>query len=96
VGVCICDLYLQAEEDHLGGGVETRSILCVYLSYAGTAHGAAPIDNCSSPALTPILLNEAQRQQQKMGSQNERIAVQAAEIRDLKAQQLRTQQHVAE
>ncbi len=42
--------------------------------------------------LAPMLLNEAQQQQRKIAAQAESIAARAAEIRDLKQQQVRDKQ----
>jgi Chaperone of endosialidase len=45
------------------------------------------IDGVRYDELAPMLLNEVQKQQRRMASQDERIASQAAEIRDLNRQQ---------
>jgi hypothetical protein len=61
------------------------------------------IDGVRYDELAPMLLNEVQQQQRKVAAQAEvnaaqdrQNAVQAAEIRDLKQQQLRTQQQLEE
>jgi len=54
------------------------------------------IDGVRYDELAPMLLNEVQQQQSKMAAQEEHITAQAAEIGELKQQQLRTQQQVTE
>jgi hypothetical protein len=61
------------------------------------------IDGVRYDELAPMLLNEVQQQHsqmtaqaEKIAAQDEHITMQAAEIRELKRQQLRTQQQVAE
>jgi hypothetical protein len=60
---------------------------------------AGRIDGVRYDELAPMLLNEVQRitaQVEKNAAQEQQNAVQAAEIRELKQQQLRTQQEMAE
>ena len=61
------------------------------------------IDGVRYDELAPMLLNEMQQQQQKIAAQanviaaqTTELAAQGAEIRDVKQQQLRTQQQMAE
>jgi trimeric autotransporter adhesin len=54
------------------------------------------IDGVRYDELAPMLLNEVQQQQQKIATQVLSINTQAAEILELKQQQLRMQQQVAE
>src|ERR1039457_6418927 len=48
---------------------------------------AGRIDGVRYDELAPMLLNEVQKQQQKIAAQDQRAAAQDAEIRDLKQQQ---------
>jgi hypothetical protein len=47
---------------------------------------AGTIDGVRYDELAPMLLNEMQKQQQKIATQDERIAADVAQIRDLKQQ----------